>query len=193
MKNVSLAIVNSSDNKNPEFTVNLRDLVIPLGEEFKRIKVKFTAYTLAFTKTKNELTYKSSTYINQSNNRKVDSFVMTEALAKSFCVNVDKVRGLDYIEALESKAKEADALRVQLLEAKILKLESTKPKLIMKRSTVNRVEAHNIREDLHNVKGYCDHITEVTIHHYYPVNEAGVAAGYENMGKGRHKTINIYK
>ena len=64
----------------------------------------------------------------------------------------------------------------------IKRLQNKTPKLIGVSSQVNRKLIHEQRETLF-IEGVCDKWTETVTHYYYPVNDRGLAAGYENIGR----------
>ena len=136
-------------------------------------KAKFLSYCADFPLHELCSLTLSYTYINKLG-QKVSSFKLTETFAKSFCSHVDSVKGYKYTKVLERKAKEADSLRVQLLEAKIAKLEAPKKlnewqplRWFLQESNVsghldkftNRVNYRTIRNEVFDrdiKKGYAD-------------------------------------
>jgi hypothetical protein len=172
-----------------DMPVELKSLLELSGlKDHYNLKRKFDTKIASILSPQIEGSYKSYSY--EYKGRVVSSYTMTESLAKFFASKLDEAKGYEYSLALEVKAKEVDALRVNILEAKILKLELTQPKLKIMSSQKDRRSLHVQRKELFE-QGVCDHWTETVVHHYFPVNAFGEELGYVNTGKGKRQTIKI--
>ncbi|MFM7012957.1 MAG: hypothetical protein ACKO0Z_27110 [Betaproteobacteria bacterium] len=91
-------MTNTLPDTQQAFTVNLRDLVVPLGySDITNLRNRFETFKAKLAKNKelgNQVLYKPDTYIEYTTARLVNTYIMTVACATSFACYVDPVRGI---------------------------------------------------------------------------------------------------
>jgi hypothetical protein len=182
MKN--LKVVTNEEKAIVEMPICLSAMTKPLGRDIANLRNMFDTFSksLIGNELLDKVPFISSSYINVDN-RNVPTYLMSNELAISFAMYCDPARGFMY-------AQQQNNLAMQLLEAKILKLELTQPKIKIMSSQKDRRSLHIQRKELF-AQGVCDHWTETVVHHYFPVNAFGEELGYEDTGKGKRQTIKV--
>lgn len=100
------------------------------------------------------------------------------------------IRAYIYTLAGQQSQDAAKDARIEQLQ-ETLALEKAKPsRVVGVGSQVNRMTLHQQREALYN-QGICDRIVKHVKHYYYPVNAEGERQGYNNIGRGITKTIDL--
>jgi len=119
----------TSVNSNENLPVDLKDMTTTLGyTQPSKLRDRFVSYCKLVESSQSTRCFAEYIYKDPKSHRNTFSFTMTVAMAKGFAMYVDPVIGQDYTNQQEAKAAQAEALKIELLEAKIAKLTHQKAK-----------------------------------------------------------------